>query len=73
MFSKHTDINIQPEPQTFSTLQSAYDAIRLQYHPDFICNVIGMKINSDINTTYYIDVMDQDTGYWAGFLGESNG
>lgn len=75
MYSKDKNINIQPAPKEYSTLDSAYNSIRQQYHPSFVCQVVNTiyattktwKPKKDI---YYIDVLEKGNGNWVGYLGE---
>ena len=69
MYNK--DINIQQKPIAYPNLHAAYSAIKNQYHPDFVCQVVNTyRVASENKEVYYIDVMDKDAGNWVGYLGE---
>ena len=66
-----TAINIVPNPVHYTTLTEAYATIKNQFNPDYVCRVIDIEVNDKV--VYYIDVKEQHTGNFAGYLGEYNG
>mgnify|MGYP005998820709 CR=1 FL=1 len=55
-----TAINIVPNPVHYDTLTKAYSTIKGQFNPAYVDN----------KEVYYIDVKEQHTGDFAGYLGE---
>ena len=63
-----TSINIVPNPVHYDTLTEAYCSIKGQFNPAYVCQVNKIEVNN--KEVYYIDVKEQHTGDFAGYLGE---